>query len=439
MSKGTEILKLREARGAAADKARAIVDGSRARGDLILSEEDEKEFETLKQRMTSLEREIAREEELMAIEASLDMPLSEPPRVTVMRDEADRRAGVTGPFGSLGEQLLAVYQSSMPGRATDPRLFAVASGMNETVPSDGGFLVQKDFVAGLVQRAYQTGRLINLVRRIPISANANGVKFNVLDETSRVDGSRLGGIQTYWTNEADLKLASRPKFRQMELTLKKLTGLLYATDELLQDAVALENMIGDWFAEEFAFRLDDAILNGTGVGQPLGILNSSALVTVAKESGQGAATVLFQNILNMRVRLWASSRANAVWLVNSDIEPALQTMSMTVGTGGVPVWMPASGISTEGYDTLFGRPVIPIEQLPTLGTKGDILLADMSQYVMIDKGGLQSASSIHVRFIYDETTFRFVYRVDGQPLWSVALTPAHGSLTRSPFVTLETR
>jgi len=91
-------------------------------------------------------------------------------------------------------------------------------------------------------------------------------------------------------------------------------------------------------------------------------------------------------------------------------------MGMTVGLGGVATYLPPGGLSQAPYGTLFGRPVIPIEQCQTMGTVGDIILADMSEYILIDKGGIQNASSIHVRFVNDETCFRFVYRVDGRKL-----------------------
>ena len=128
-----------------------------------------------------------------------------------------------------------------------------------------------------------------------------------------------------------------------------------------------------------------------------------------------------------------------MWFINQDIEPQLFTMGLIVGTGGAPVYLPPGGLSASPYGTLFGRPAVPIEQCSTLGTVGDIILADMSQYVAAEKGGMQTAASIHVRFLYDESCFRFTLRVDGQPMWNTALTPANGSNTLSPFVALATR
>lgn len=343
-------------------------------------------------------------------------------------------------FSSFGEQMAAIMRAGLPGGNVDPRLFNAATGANETVPSDGGFLVQTDFSSEILKQVFDTSVIASRVRRIPISGNANSIKINGLDETSRATGSRYGGIRGYWADEAEEKTASKPKFRKIELSLKKLVGLCYATDELLEDASALEGVIRQGFVSEFGFLLDDAIINGTGAGQPLGIMNAGCLVSVGKETGQDADTLVFENIVKMYSRLFATSRQNAVWLINQNVEPQLFQMSMSVGTGGVPVYMPAGGVSGQPYSTLFGRPVLPIEQCQTLGDKGDIILADFPQgYILAEKGGMKSDMSIHVRFIYDESVFRFVMRVDGQPVRSSALTPFKGSDTQSHFVTLDAR
>ena len=178
------------------------------------------------------------------------------------------------PFGSLGEQLQAVAAytrdpySRHPGVAKLQEIQA-ATGAGEDVASDGGFLVQTDYTSELLRLVHETGVLAGLTDRKPISANANGLKVNAVDETSRADGSRWGGVRAYWAGEAGALTATKPKYRQMELNLQKLTGLYYATDELLADAVALGAFIQDAFAEEFGFKVDDAIIRGSGAGQPL--------------------------------------------------------------------------------------------------------------------------------------------------------------------------
>lgn len=342
-------------------------------------------------------------------------------------------------FGSLGEQLSCVVRAGSPGGSVDARLYNAATGMGETVSSDGGFLVQQDFTNELLQEVFETGMLASRCRRIPISGNANGIKINGVDETSRAS-TRYGGILGYWVDEADEKTASKPKFRKIELNLKKLIGLCYATDELLADASALEAFIRQAFVGEFGFLLDDALINGSGAGQPLGVLNAGSLVSVAKEAGQGATTIEVENIVKMYARRFASQTANYAWYYNQDIEPQLYTMSLAVGTGGSAVYMPPGGISSAPYGRLMGLPAMAIEQCATLGTVGDIILANFQNgYVLAEKGGVQADMSIHVRFIYDESCFRFVLRVDGQPVRASALTPYKGTNTQSHFIALETR
>lgn len=341
-------------------------------------------------------------------------------------------------WSSVGEFLQAVRQADT-NRGVDPRLTLIraASGSNEAVPSDGGYLVTPEIESGLLKRMYETAVLAGRTRRRQISGNS--IVINGIDETSRATGSRYGGVRAYWASEAGTVAASAPKFSQKSLRLQKLLAFYYATDEVLEDTTVLEEEATEAFREEIAWQTDDSILRGTGAGKPLGILNAAALVTVAKESGQTAATVLPENLVKMWSRMWAKSRANAVWFINQDVEPSLFTMGLQVGVGGNAVYMPPGGLSVAPYGTLFGRPVIPIEQASTIGTVGDIILADFSQYRLIDKGAMKSASSIHVRFLYGEQCFRFEYRVDGQPDWQSPLTPANGSNTLSPFVALATR
>ncbi len=422
-----KILEMKAKREDARLKAMAVLNKAEAE-DRFLSEDEQKDIDKYEEEIRAWDESIGRAEKLLAIEPedrSTEKPEVKP---TPAKDNEKR-------FASFGEQLMAAYRAATPGGKVDERLTTrAASGLNETTPSDGGFLVQQDFVTELLKRTYETGILASKVKKIPISTNANGMKINAIDEDSRANGSRWGGVQTYWEGESDEITASKPKFRQMELSLKKLTGLCYATDELLQDAAALEAVIRQAFAEEFGFKIDDAILSGSGEGEPLGILNSGAIVTVAKEASQ-TDIITVENLIKMWNRLWSRSRANAVWYINQELEPYLYALKI----GDKPVYIPAGGLTEKPYGTLFGRPVVPIEQCSAAGEVGDIILADIGQYLLIDKGGVKSASSIHVRFLYDENVFRFIYRVDGKPIWTKPLTPYKGSATVSPFVTLAKR
>lgn len=274
-----KILEMKAKREDSRLKAMAVLNKAEAE-DRFLTEDEQKEIDNYEAEIRGWDESIARAEKIIAAEP--EDRNAEHPEAKPTPNKADEKR-----FNSFGEQLLAAYRAAAPGGKIDERLTTrAASGLNETTPSDGGFLVQQDFVTELLKRTYETGILASKVKKIPISTNANGLKINAIDEESKANGSRWGGVQTYWEGEADEITASKPKFRQMDLSLKKLTGLCYATDELLQDAAALEAVIRQAFAEEFGFKIDDAILSGSGTGEPLGILNGGALVTVAKEKDQ---------------------------------------------------------------------------------------------------------------------------------------------------------
>lgn len=388
-----------------------------------------------------------------AAEAIKNLPAPDPPKakatVEVIQAAEDK------PFETAGKFYKAVAQASAGG-AEDVRLKSLKvkdddgyyvreykaqpTGLGEDEATEGGYLVGSERQPGLVERMYADGEVMNRVSWNDIGPNANGITLNALDETSRADGSRWGGIQGYWLAEAASKTASQPTFRQMQLRLKKVAALCYATDELLQDATALESWINRTVPMELRFKVEDAIINGNGAGKPQGILfDANIYVSVAAETGQAAATVVSENIDKMYARLWAPSMARAVWYINQDVYPELFGLERAVGTGGSAAFMPPGGLSQAPYGTLLGKPIVPIEYAQTLGTLGDIILADLSQYQAIRKGGIQSASSIHVQFLTDQTVFRFVYRVDGQSIWNSSLTPKNGTNTLSPFVVLATR
>lgn len=384
---------------------------------------------------------------------SLDKPFGPEARGSETPKQRKSRLAI-----GFGNQLKAIMQASRPGGSIDPRLLELnqrgvggALGANESVPADGGFLVHQDYSDDIMVIAHETGIVHTMGRKIPISeVNTNGIKIPGIDEQSRSDGSRWGGVRMFWQNEADTMTGSRPKFRMIELILKKLTGLFYATDEVIADAGVLGDTVSQAFGEEVGFKMDDSAFNGDGAGKPQGVAqaNNKAMIVVAKETGQAQKTILVQNVAKMWYRLHARSRKRAVWFVNQDVEQQLLQLSLAVGTGGGSVvegmgpiggalYIPAGARGNETA-LLFGRPVIAIEQAQTIGTQGDIALVDMTQWCYIDRD-LQQAASMHVQFITDQMTFRWIYRVDGQPQWHTALTPFNGSNTQSPYITLAAR
>ena len=315
--------------------------------------------------------------------------------------------------------------------APDSRLefAAAATGSGETVPSDGGFLVPTEFAADLWQKVYDTGQILERCDRQPVTIG-NKLKIPAIDETSRVDASRFGAVQMSWIAEGATATASRPKYRQIILSPKKLLGLTYVTAELLADVPALARWLERVFSAEAAFTIEDEVINGNG-GRLLGVLSSPALLTVAKDVGQLASTVVAANFKSLFNRCWGASRARAAWLIQPDVWDQIAEEQLQIG-------QPLITYSATGEPLIFGRPVLQLEQMPALGGVGDVVLADLSQYLLAEIAP-DFLSSIHVQFLQDEEVFKFRWRLDGAPAWSSPITPLNSTTTQSPFVTLAAR
>lgn len=441
------ILKLQSRIAGKVTESRAILDGARAE-DRPLNDEERQKNEAALAEIRKLEQQIADTEAQEQLEAKLAQSkraaTPEAAAKPTVQLVSVRSAEDGNQAMSFGLWLLEARDAAQ-GRGVGPRLEAGmrearSQGLNIANPADGGFLVTTDVSQTIFQRMYESGQVLSRCNKLPpLSTSADGISIPAVDETSRATGSRAGGVQGYWVSEGTAPTASKPKLREVQLKLNALACLGYATDSLLQHAAVLGQFMIQAFSQELSFLAENAVLRGTGAGQPQGIINSGALVSVSKETGQLASTILFENIVKMWARMWSRSRQNAVWFINQDIEPQLMSMALNLGTGGIPVYMPPGGLSVAPFGSIFGRPVIPIEYASTIGTVGDIVLADMSQYFVIDGGSPQSASSMHVAFSTFEEAFRVKYRVDGQSAWRTTLTPFQGSNTQSPFVALATR
>jgi len=324
----------------------------------------------------------------------------------------------------------------------DPRLTLAArspTGLNENDPTAGGFLIPEAFSQGIVGSIYEDAVIAPLCDVTETENTVASYKEPAFDETSRQDGSRWGGSLGYWTAEGDQVPPSKPKFRQNEFVGHKLVVLAYVTQELFADAAMLQAHFERAARAEGAFKLDLAVLSGTGAGTPQGILNSSALITVAKEAGQAPATIVPSNVEKMWKRLPGPSRRRAVWLVNEDAEEQLSAFNRPGASqpaSGV-AYIPA-GAAGNAWPLLKGRPVLEIEQASPLGQLGDIVLADLRGYRIV-QGAPGFAISADVAFLTDELAFRFVFRVDGKSAFTSPITPWNGTNTRSPFVTLAAR
>ncbi len=354
----------------------------------------------------------------------------------------DHNKEATGPYHNFGEFAKAV---ASPGQELHNwEQERKATGMSEGIAPDGGFLIPPEWTMALLDAISEESQIAGRCRNFPVNQNLSLPFLN----RGALATSSTGGVRVYKPAEAVAKTKSKTVFAKAELKLNKMAILIYTTDELLADSpMVLQTFLTTLAATEFALTKDDDIINGSGAGECLGVLNAPCVVSQAKEATQnvGSATIVTENIVNMYSRLYPRSIGNSVWLANPDCLPQLATLTLNVGTGGTNVGilqtLANGGVSSGLNMGLLGRPLILSPTCITCGTVGDIILADFSQYVTITKAGMgmETATSIHLKFEEDETAFRFVIRFDGQPWWAQAITPKRSALTQSPFITLATR
>ena len=304
-------------------------------------------------------------------------------------------------------------------------------------PASGGFLVPEAFRAELLSLSLEASVVRPRARIVPMETSR--VIYPFIDDTSHASNV-FGGVTGYWTPESGSMTDTAASFGRLALEAWKLTAFANVPNELIQDsAISFEAFIRSTFPQALAYFADVAFLSGSGAGQPLGILTAAnaARVSVAKETGQAADTITWDNIVKMYARMLPQSLGSAVWVVSPDTFPELARMSLSVGTGGGPIWL-NNGVGGPPA-TILGRPVVISEKVENLGDQGDINFIDFGYYLVGDRQAMTVASSEHFRFQNGETSFKFVERLDGRPWLQSALTPRNGGSTLSPFVTLDAR
>ena len=413
-----------------------------AAADDVFSADQVAQFEAARSQAEQFQAAIDMEQAALEIERSAGaMAVDDGARIEVGVDR--RTLDAAHGFAHFGQFLNSVRRASLNPNAMDERLAigaAATTYANETVGADGGFLVPPQYASEIMGVIEGTESLVARTRQIPVAGNS--FIFPTNEETAH----GTNGVQAYWDAEAATMTQTKPVFKNGEVKLSRLTALVPVTEESLEDSAAIGTWVSMLAGEKMAFKVSDAILNGLGTGQPLGLLKAPCLVTVTKETSQAASTVLAENVLKMFSRMPARNRAKAVWIINQDVEPLLPLMVVAVknvaGTenvGGGPIYLTPGGLSGSQYGTLLGRPVIMTEAAPALSSAGDIVLADLSEYITITKGAVKADQSMHFFFDQNVRAFRFVMRMGGQPWLSAAIARKNGSNTLSHFVALGAR
>jgi HK97 family phage major capsid protein len=346
-------------------------------------------------------------------------------------------AKIDGEFADAAEFFAAAWHLN-PDEKVRAKMQKIRNTFSSVVPADGGFLVPERLRAQLMQIALETAVMRPRATVVPMDSAR--VPFPCIDVTTNAT-SVFGGMIGYWTEESGTLQDTSARFSRVVLDTKKLTGYSVVPNELITDSIiSFAALIESLWPRAISWYEDVAFMVGTGVGEPLGILDggNTALVAQAAEAAQPPDTVVLENIVRMYARMLPASLNQAVWLVAPNVLPQLFTMALNVGTGGSAVML--TNAAGPAPMTILGRPVIVTEKARTVGDQGDISFVDLSYYLIGDRQAMSAASSTDFRFSTDQTAFRIIQRVDGRPWIQSAITPQNGSTdTLSPFVALAAR
>ncbi len=434
MNKTLRELMARKAKAVAA--MRAITDKAAADGDRDLNDAEQAEFDKFKAENVSLAGRIEREQALQAEERALGSSVTLAGDGRRVESHDNREDDPQRGFRSFGEYAFAVQAAGRRNGAVDERLIIGAAAPStfggEGAGADGGFLVPPSFSQDIFTLALSDEALLPLTDNTPVSGN--GMAFPK-DETTPWG---TNGVRAYWQAEAGAATPTKPVVGVQAMRLHKLMGLVPLSNELLDDSVAAGAYVMPLIARSIRWKTNEAILLGTGDGQPQGMFNSPAAVVQTKESGQAASTLVILNVANMIARLPPGSYGEAQWLITPDALPSLFTMTL----GNYPIYLPASeGAKGTPYGTLMGRPVNVSQHVAAFSSQGDLSLIVPSWYRTITKSGspVNLDQSMHLYFDADVTAFRATFRMDGASKIVGPIAQAKGAKTLSPFIQLQNR
>lgn len=217
--------------------------------------------------------------------------------------------------------------------------------MGTDVASDDGFSVPEEFAAKWLDDSLEAEIVRPLAQVWPMEASTR--KVPGWDGNDRSSGTIHGGFAMEWLAEKATGTRQTGKMRKIELKAKK--GAIYAqiSNELAADGLGFEQQFTVSLVKSIGFGLDDKFLFGTGAGVPQGALSTGnpALISVTKETGQAATTIVYENLVKMFARVAPMCLGNALWLANATAIPQLLTLTIAVGTGGshIPVMKEENG------------------------------------------------------------------------------------------------
>jgi HK97 family phage major capsid protein len=348
-------------------------------------------------------------------------------------------AGLDGKFKSAGEFFQNVLRpSSSLSREERVRFEEVQNYSSET-GEGGGYLIPEEWRSTIFSGP-ELEQAVVRPRATVVPMGSKSLHYPAIDFTTEV-GEVWGGMAFYWMDEGGTIPSTDALFASIELVARRLAGAAVVPNDTIKDGPALESWLRSALPKGIRDFEDRAFMKGDGVKKPLGGLHASnpSLIVAGDETGQSSG-ITWNNVLTMFSRLLPDSYDNAMWVITPDAIPEIFTMALPVGTGGSAVMIGPGGGSERPAMTLLGMPIKWSRKAPaTLGTQGDISLVDWSLYAIGDRQDVRVETSEHVQFLQDNTVFKVIERVDGQPLLKSALLPENGGPSLSAFVQLETR
>lgn len=428
--KFTALKEYRDKRAALISERQELVNEGTALAAKTPTEEIEAELQVMSQKRDAFDSQILiADGQIAVLEDVADIMRNIPMGEGASLSDQDPKFG----FESAGEYFAAVYQAGTPGGTVDPRLgvisAAITTSNNESSGPDGGYAIPPEFSANIRALDLEDVNFLAMTDNTPVSGNSMAFP------ATEVTPWGTTGSQAFWRAELATMEQSKLVLDLNEFRLNELTVIIPMSGELLDDQSALTARISREASAAINYKSNDAIVNGSGAGQPEGYMNSGALVTVAKEGSQVADTIVAENVANMWSR--QLNPVSSTWFINPDAWPQFLTMVL----GNQPIWTPpVSGFANAPGGFLFGRPIVSTDTHQTLGDAQDISFVNLRAYATITKrSGIQADRSMHLWFDQNAEAFRFIFRLDGHAWMKAPVLPPNSTATRSPFVTLAER
>ena len=401
----------------ATDKMKVMLDAADAEK-RDLTADEEKSYTELDKEVDVCKKEEERTRKLIQDEEVLDAPKNSI-RVAI-RAEAPKE------FQNMGE-----FIHSVRFYPDDARLSYVETEKREQsmgVGVEGGFAVPNQFLPTLRMVDPQAAIFRSRATVIPAGTPPDAsVTMPCLDQGPA--RNIYGGMTVSWIAEGATKPETDLRLREVCLTPHEVAGHTVITDKLLRNWAAADGLITQMLRLCLNGTEDTAFYSGSGVGQPQGVINSPARIDIGRA---GANAIAFADIRNMYAQL--KFGGSPVWIASQTILPQITNL---VDAGNHLIWAPNANVIGGPPGTLYGIPLMFNDRSVGLGTRGDLILVDMSYYLIKDGSGPFVAASPHVYFTTNKTVIKIFWNVDGQS-WLNAPLGLEGSVanTVSPFIVL---